>query len=370
MNIQRLQIKSIRMLDVSKLCILICLLLVNCSTTNANRESNSEIYFSDLGHCIKKRGFSWGEISPEIEIPENEDNYWHNAYRVIPRYIADLELDTDGDGFVRRDEFIADSNSIWKEENKNIISVISEGFDCYYTAHVGRISDDNLLDIIIQDPSEKIVPAMRAFVLIQEDDHTFTLDDASKYEMPEELTEISSHVTITELNGDSSRDLFLQNLSEFIPKTMDHVIFGYVRLGHGFYRSMPSSITAIDSVKVTFFRQLSEWIKDPSFFTKFDQENGDGHAINADAYQLATESFQRMRETGELPFPTDYSRVVSNAMRNYLGIDIFSRNLSGCANGIISYIGDSTMHTGTIQDILEVLGFVREHLTINLSECV
>jgi len=347
----------------SNLSVFISLLLTfsGCSISGYGEDLNFSTPVSNHGHCIKSQGFNWSEISPENEIPQSEDDHWYNAYLVNQgQYV--MELDSNVDGFVSRDEFVADSNPLWGDKNRNIVAVSVEGFDCYYNAQTGLISDDDLLDVLILDPSERIVPAMRAIVLIQQDSKNFSVEDASGYKMPQNLLNIDHHVVITEINGDFSRDLILQNLSDLIPGAMDLIVYGYERLGSGFYRSMPNKMYHLNPESVAFFTQLSEWIEDANYFDKLSEDGYDVSDINMDAYQLAVGLFQEILESGELQYPTESSRSVSNVVSSHLGINIFYGNLNGCADGVISFIGNSTANTGIARDILEVLGFIRRHL--------
>ena len=174
-----------------------------------------------------------GDPPPEDDQDgDRMSDFWEKRNELDPEDPNDAELDPDEDGFTNLDEYRANSNPIYVRSYPGVIPIIDEGFDCFYTAEMGLINDDDLLDILIRDPSEGFMPAVRDFVMIQQTDHSFVIQEARNFEIPE-LTSIQSALWLTELNMDRSKDIALIGLSEFIPNVNDQMIFGKFRTPGG-----------------------------------------------------------------------------------------------------------------------------------------
>lgn len=216
---------------------------------------------------------SSGRDDPAPEDDQDGDrilDFWENRNDLNPEDPGDAELDLDNDGYTNLDEYRANTNPWYDRHYPGVIPITAEGFDCFYTADMGLINDDDLLDILIRDPSEGLLPAVRDFVMIQQQDHSFVIEEAGNHEIPE-LTSIQSALWLTELNMDRSKDIALIGLSEFIPDVNDQLIFGHRRsaglyfLGSDF-GIIPTNYMQVDSDTHTFFQDLYEWIIDEDYF--------------------------------------------------------------------------------------------------------
>ena len=104
--------------------------------------------------------------------------------------------------------------------------------------------------------------------MIQQTDHSFVIEHAGDHEIPE-LTSIQSTLRLTELTMDSSKDVALIGLSEFIPKVNDQMIFG--RVSHapviGFHIDViPILHKEVDVDTRKFFEGLYNWIQNEEYF--------------------------------------------------------------------------------------------------------
>ena len=205
-----------------------------------------------------------GDPPPEDDQDgDRMSDFWEKRNELDPEDPNDAELDPDEDGFTNLDEYRANSNPIYVRSYPGVIPIIDEGFDCFYTAEMGLINDDDLLDILIRDPSEGFMPAVRDFVMIQQTDHSFVIQEARNFEIPE-LTSIQSALWLTELNMDRSKDIALIGLSKFIPNVNDQMIFGKFRTPGerliGFdYDIIPRIHKEVDNDTHAFFRDLFRW---------------------------------------------------------------------------------------------------------------
>lgn len=208
-------------------------------------------------------------VDPEDRVPgESEDqdgdgipDLWESWWGLDPEDPGDAEHDPDGDGYSNLDEYIVNADPFSDRVYPGVIPVYDEGFDCFYTAEMGLINDDDLLDILIRDPSEGYFPAVRDFVMIQQADRSFVIEDAANHEIPE-LTSIQSALWLTELNMDRSKDLALIGLSGFIPDVNDQMIFGPRRIGDMLVTwsdIVPRSHNEVDDDTHSFFQDLYRW---------------------------------------------------------------------------------------------------------------
>ncbi len=212
----------------------------------------------------------------EDPLPEHDrdgdllEDIWEKSNDLNPEDSGDAGLDPDDDGFTNLDEYRANTNPWYARHYPGVVPIVSEGFDCFYTAEMGLINDDDLLDILIRDPSEGFLPAVRDFVMIEQPDHSFVIEEARFFEIPE-LTSIQSALWLTELNMDRSRDLALIGLSDFIPNVNDQLIFGHVNFGDLYvigsdFGIVPRIHKDVDDETHDFFRTLFEWIQNGDYF--------------------------------------------------------------------------------------------------------
>lgn len=189
------------------------------------------------------------------------DDGWESFHGLDPHEKADSSMDMDYDGYSNREEFEAGTDPGESRSFPGIVKVTNHGFDCFYTAELGMINDDSLVDILVRDPSEGFLPMIRDIVLIQQPDLSFVLHDAQNFQLPE-LTSISETILLVELNGDDAMDMALIGISDNIPGASDQILFAptchlcsYETLGE-----MPQAHSELGPDKVSFFRELEQWI--------------------------------------------------------------------------------------------------------------
>lgn len=189
------------------------------------------------------------------------DDGWELFYGLDPYEDADSSMDIDYDGYSNREEFEAGTDPEESRSFPGIIKVMTHGFDCFYTAELGMIDDDGLVDILIRDPSEGFLPMIRDIVLIQQPDSSFVLHDAQNFQLPE-LTSISEAILLVELNGDHAMDLALIGISDHISGARDQILFAptchlcsYDTLGE-----MPKAHFELGPAEASFFSELDQWI--------------------------------------------------------------------------------------------------------------
>ena len=224
-------------------------------------------YSSD---CVRPEYYQ-GYISRN-RIDEDGDmmaDSWERTYELNYNDPSDGALDPDGDGYTNLEEYQADSDPRSARYYPGVIVVTKRGFDCFYTAEMGYFGDDELLDILIRDPSLNYVPAIREFVMIQQADNSFEIEDAQDYEWPE-LVSIQSALVLAELNGDMSKDIALIGLSDIIPGVNDQIVFadggGDLIVRGSNIDAIPYSIKELTPQNVSFFFELNQWINDQNYF--------------------------------------------------------------------------------------------------------
>lgn len=215
--------------------------------------------------CIRPKYSTREYFNYDVEVDNDRDRMdddWEILYNLDPGNANDASQDADLDGFSNLQEFEGNTNPRLSELYPGIIVVPSPGFDCFYTAEAGFINDDELLDILIQDPSKGYLPDIRGFVLVQQSDHSFVIEDASHFDIPA-LDIISSSIVLAEINADGATDLVLTNLSEHIPGVSDQIVFAPVSdikiLGS--LGSLPHNHVELTREAISFFYDLHEWIK-------------------------------------------------------------------------------------------------------------
>lgn len=200
------------------------------------------------------------------------DDEWEQMHGLDPSNPNDGSLDPDNDGYSNLEEFRDDTFPFSAHFYPGRIAVTTQGFDCFYVVEMGFINEDELLDLLIRDSNEKYVPAVRDFVMIQQPDHSFSIEDAENYSIPE-LTDISSILTVAELNLDDSKDIVMSGLSSLIPNVEDKVIvYGpiceicYERARGGI--PIPLSHLEVDHNVLSFFSDFENWVNDENYFVR------------------------------------------------------------------------------------------------------
>ncbi|MXY90303.1 MAG: hypothetical protein F4Y89_07170 [Gammaproteobacteria bacterium] len=234
--------------------------LVGLSLSNAFLVSES----GDSDGCIRPNYYQPEPlgVSRKIEIDADEDqmdDFWEERYALDPNDGSDYGMDSDGDGFTNREEYVAGTNPLYFRSYPGVIEVTRFGFNCFYEAEIGFINDDGLLDILIRDPSKEYLPAIHDFVLIQQADNSFVLEGAHLHELPE-LASIQESVVLAELNGDNNVDLVLFGLAEHIPGVYDQIVFAPVCELCFIGGELPTQHVQIGPDTLSFFRDLDEWI--------------------------------------------------------------------------------------------------------------
>lgn len=249
-------------------CITVVLLTV--SATVSGMLLLAEIFDLSISHQADFRVMDGCE-RPEyyhypVRIHSDQDNDfmddgWESFHGLDPHEGADSSVDMDYDGYSNREEFEAGTDPGESRSFPGIVKVTDHGFDCFYTAELGMINDDSLVDILVRDPSEGFLPMIRDIVLIQQPDLSFVLHDAQNFQLPE-LTSISEAILLVELNGDDAMDLALIGISDNIPGASDQILFAptchlcsYETLGE-----MPQAHSELGPAEVSFFSELDQWI--------------------------------------------------------------------------------------------------------------
>lgn len=244
----------------------------NFQTRDISRYSelspDSETYNTVSNYCSRIDPYVYvAPIRVDMDLDFMDDN-WELRNQLDPRNPDDAEVDADGDGYTNREEYQAGSDPNLARYNPGIIEVTNLGFDCFYTAEIGYVNDDLLLDIVVRDPSEGYLPAIRDFVLVQQPDHSFSLEDAENFEIAQ-LTSIQSALVLANLNGDSSQDIVLFGLTNYIPEVNDQVIFGEIGevIARGIHLDViPFEHKELDSEFMSFFHELHQWTISQDYF--------------------------------------------------------------------------------------------------------
>lgn len=229
--------------------------------------SGSETQGAD-SDCFRPSPYVYVEpIRDDIDLDSMDDS-WELWNRLDPENPDDAMLDVDGDGYSNLEEYQADTDPNSARYNPDVIEVTTLGFDCFYIAEMGYIDDDELLDILIRDPSDGYLPAVRDFVMIQQQDHSFVLEDAGNYEIPE-LTSIQPSLVLANLNGDTSQDIALLGLANYIPEVSDQIVFSAVGevIGRGINLDViPFGHKDLDAEFISFFQELYNWTVSQDYF--------------------------------------------------------------------------------------------------------
>ena len=241
-----------------------CIFQSNVFETERGREvvANND---TNAGDCV--RPFYWNPESILVRDADEDfmDDGWESVFLFDSSDPSDADFDSDSDGYSNQEEFEAGTDPRSTRSFPGITTVSSWDFNCFYIAEIGLISDDNLLDILVRDPSEAYFPYIRDFVMVQQPDQNFELEYASNFEIPE-LTLITNSLIVADLNADSLKDLALVNLSDAIPGVNDQFVFSRsfpFRFGYNIDETdpFPLSHLALGEKEVSFFSELNEWIR-------------------------------------------------------------------------------------------------------------
>lgn len=254
----------------------LCISMSSCEDSrivDSFRYHTSQSALSTSDECMRPNYYRFRLISIRIDRDgDRMDDEWEQMHGLDPSNSYDGSLDPDNDGYSNLEEFRDDTFPFSAHFNSGRIAVTTQGFDCFYVVEMGLINEDELLDLLIRDSNEKYVPAVRDFVMIQQPDHSFSIDDAENYSIPE-LTDISSILTVAELNLDDSKDIMMSGLSSLIPNVEDNVIvYGpiceicYERARGGI--PIPLSHLELDHNVLSFFSDFENWMNDEDYFVK------------------------------------------------------------------------------------------------------
>ena len=202
--------------------------------------------------------------------PDDDNDGMTDAWEIEndfnPLSATDATSDADNDGHDNLTEFKKGSHPRWSLSKPGNMPVAVPGFDREYTVQRGLINSDQLQDLLIRNPKEGIVPAVSDFVLIQQSNGGFVIDDANKYLKSRataiKFTPINSVIRLHDLNADGVTDMLLHGLKSYVQDAADQIVYS----NYGEMYTIPSSHIGISDSFDDFFSDLSAWIKKPNFF--------------------------------------------------------------------------------------------------------
>jgi len=321
--------------------------------------------------CERPNYYQFGLSAELTNFPDADNDkmndFWEDRNGLDGTNGLDYQMDSDNDGFTNLEEFEADTDPQYSRSYPGVIAVTRYGFDCFYDVKIGLINDDDLVDVFIGDPSPGYLPAIRDFVLIQDTENGFTLQDASSYTISD-MAPIQSSVVLAELNGDDNIDLVLTGLSEKIPEAYDQIIFSPVCELCWYGRDIPSQHVQINPDLVSFFQDLDQWILSHNG-SYFDMGAGDSSPFNPDALYLAQNSLKRIRGAGVMFYPSADADEIYEMIAKYLGSPVFYySHLSGSLGIYPRRSGFEHIRSretiGSIQRVLKFISdrFIRERI--------
>jgi len=209
-----------------------------------------------------------GDGIPDAQDPDDDNDgmpdIWELANKLNPLDASDASRDEDSDGHTNLAEYKAGSDPRWVLSKPGSIPQADPGFNSSYTAQKGLIDNDQLMDILIRNPTNGVLPAVSDFVLIQQPGGGFKLRDADDFKSgtAPRLTPISQAIRLHDLNADGVTDLLLRGLDRHIQDADDHLIFG----NHSDQYVIPGNDVQMTDHKTEFFEQVVAWLKDDDYF--------------------------------------------------------------------------------------------------------
>lgn len=318
------------------------------------------------------------EFSPSMRLDADSDSMddnWEQRFGLNINDPTDAILDLDSDGYTNLDEYLSGTEPNNSRYNPGIIEITNLGFDCYYIVETGYINEDNLIDILIRDPDRNYIPAIRDFVMIQNSEQGFTLDEAINYDF-EDLSPIQSAVVVAELNGDSAKDLALIGLSRFIPDAKDQII--YAPSGETVARginldTIPFSHQDLSAEVVTFFQDVDNWLSSRNLNSTNEEVDaqaldldGSYTSFNQDAAIFIRDYLLSILSSGVMIYPSEESTriysILSDKLNSGVFYDSYMAPIGGGLNLEFDQILDQSI-VGSIQRVLAIVAdrFVRGH---------
>ena len=207
-----------------------------------------------------------GTVDSEDTDDDNDGmtDVWEVEHQLNPLDASDAAKDADSDSYTNLAEFTAGSDPNWDLSKPGSIPVLTPGFDSRYTVQRGLINDDTLHDLLIQDPTTGIVPAVSSFVLIQQAEGGFSLESADNHILPSAsaLTVANSAIRLHDLNGDGVTDMLLHELDEHVDEVGDQIIYA----SYDEMYVIPEGNVGLGSEVKQFFSDLSDWIDNEKHF--------------------------------------------------------------------------------------------------------
>ena len=235
---------------------------------------------------------------------------WESNNGLDPDDSTDASLNDDGDGYSNLEEFTAGTDPQWDQSHPGSIPELQFGFNAGYTVQVGTINTgDTLKDILVRNPTVGILPSVSDFVLIQNRNGGFEIEDSDDYTIStSSMTDISTKAKFVDINGDGAKDLVLTGLnsgSAAIPGANDQVVYGNY---HERY-TIPEMHIALTATRKKFFKDLSGWIDDENYFGKnvpISSSLEIDEAENTDEDQVRSTGFQGYLTLGYVTLSDTY----------------------------------------------------------------
>ena len=220
-------------------------------------------------------------ITVTVEIPDNDNDgipdatdpdddndgmtdVWEMENGLNSLNASDATLDADNDNHNNLAEFNAGSDPNWNLSKPGSIPVLAAGFNNSYTVQRGLVNSDQLQDLLIQDPTSGILPAVSKFVLIQQAEGGFSMESTDAHTLPSasQLTSIDQVIQLHDLNADGVTDMLLFELDEHIDGAKDQIIYA----NYDDLYTVPNKHVGVSDKLYKFFEQVSGWINDEDYF--------------------------------------------------------------------------------------------------------
>ena len=177
---------------------------------------------------------------------------------------------------------------------------VSPGFNDSYVAEIGLINGDQLQDILIRSLIPGVESVIPDFVLIQQPQGGFSLQDAADFRIPRRLVRFNSIVNFVDLNIDGAVDMGLFGIDNYIEGASDRVIFANPESN-----AIPRDHVGLPADVQKFFSEVSAWIDDENYF--------DDNARVANVPEVSGHSFLRDSNGDVIAFgDSDFSRQLGD----------------------------------------------------------